>query len=49
MNPEVKIVATSGILDNKQLALQADAQTFLLKPYTISQLLKILNEVIVTS
>jgi PAS domain S-box-containing protein len=49
MNPEVKIVAASGILDNKQLALQADAQTFLLKPYTISQLLKILNEVIVTS
>jgi two-component system, cell cycle sensor histidine kinase and response regulator CckA len=44
MNPEVKIIATSGLLDNKQLALQADAQTFLLKPYTISQLLQLLKE-----
>ncbi len=45
MNLAVKIIGTSGILDNKQLALQADAQAFLLKPYTISQLLKILKEV----
>lgn len=45
MNPAVKIIATSGILNNKQLALQAETQTFLLKPYTISQLLQLLKEI----
>ncbi len=46
LNPLVKIIATSGLLENKKLALDADVKTFLLKPYTIRQLLQILMELL---
>lgn len=46
INPLIKIIATSGLITNKQLALEADVKTFLLKPYTNSQLLQALTEVI---
>lgn len=46
MNPQVKIIATSGLLTNSQLALEADIKTFLLKPYTTGQLLQTLTEIL---
>jgi two-component system, cell cycle sensor histidine kinase and response regulator CckA len=46
MNPQVKVIAISGLIANKQLAIQAKVQTFLLKPYTVGQLLQTLKEVI---
>ncbi|MEG4082948.1 PAS domain S-box protein [Microcoleus sp. POL10_C6] len=46
INPGVKIIATSGLLANRKLALDANVKTFLLKPYTIAQLLQILTEIL---
>ncbi|VXD13239.1 Multi-sensor hybrid histidine kinase (fragment) [Planktothrix paucivesiculata PCC 9631] len=46
MNPLVKIIGTSGLITNSQLALETDVQTFLAKPYTIKQLLQILQEIL---
>ncbi|MEG4121642.1 PAS domain S-box protein [Microcoleus sp. N9_B4] len=46
INPRVNIIATSGLLANKKLALDANVKTFLLKPYTIAQLLQILTEIL---
>ncbi|MEG4531891.1 PAS domain S-box protein [Microcoleus sp. D2_18a_D3] len=46
INPGVKIIATSGLLANRKLALDANVKTFLLKPYTIAQLLQMLTEIL---
>ena len=46
INPLVKIVATSGLMSNQKLALDAGATAFLPKPYPIMKLLQILVEII---
>ncbi|MFH7026639.1 MAG: PAS domain S-box protein [Heteroscytonema crispum UTEX LB 1556] len=48
LNPEVKIIAMSGFASNSQLAEAADMgiETFLLKPYTLKELLTSLHSVI---
>lgn len=46
INPGVKIIATSGLLANRNLALGANVKTFLLKPYTTAQLLQMLTEIL---
>ncbi|WP_445246031.1 PAS domain S-box protein [Microcoleus sp. OTE_8_concoct_300] len=46
INPGVNIIATSGLLANRKLALDANVKTFLLKPYTIAQLLPMLAEIL---
>jgi hypothetical protein len=46
MNPEVKIIANSGLSAQSQQALSAGAQEFLLKPYTTQDLLNTLAKVI---
>ncbi len=46
INPLIKIIAMSGLPANRERALEADVKTFLLKPYTILQLLQMLTEVI---
>lgn len=49
INPQVKIIATSGILSKDRLALIAAAgiKDFVSKPYTITELLNILHKVLV--
>jgi two-component system, cell cycle sensor histidine kinase and response regulator CckA len=46
MNPQVKIIASSGIASNKALAEAAGAKAFLAKPYSIKDLLETLHETI---
>lgn len=46
LNPLIKIIATSGLFENKKLAFDAGAKTFLLKPYTTRQLLQLLMELL---
>jgi PAS domain S-box-containing protein len=46
LNPLVKVIATSGLIDNRKLALEAKATTFLLKPFSIKQLLQTLTEIL---
>ncbi|MGL5133439.1 MAG: hybrid sensor histidine kinase/response regulator, partial [Planktothrix sp.] len=46
LNPLVKIIGTSGLITNSQLDLKADVHTFLTKPYTLKQLLQILQEIL---
>jgi PAS domain S-box-containing protein len=46
INPNVKIIASSGMPDNKSLAEALGATTFLPKPYTVKNLLEILHSVI---
>jgi two-component system, cell cycle sensor histidine kinase and response regulator CckA len=48
LNPEVKIIATSGLVSGKQLAVTEEigVKTFLSKPYTSAKLLKTVNEVL---
>ncbi|MGB8686267.1 MAG: PAS domain S-box protein [Microcoleus sp.] len=46
INPLVKIIATSGLLNNRKLALDANVKTFLFKPYTIRKLLQMLTEIL---
>lgn len=43
MNPTVKIVAISGLSSNRQQVLNAGANEFLPKPYTLSELLLALS------
>ncbi|MBD2501119.1 PAS domain S-box protein [Anabaena azotica] len=49
LNPNVKIIATSGLPANEQDAIVAGAETFLSKPYTAKDLLEILAQVLATS
>ncbi|BAQ66656.1 hybrid sensor histidine kinase/response regulator [Geminocystis sp. NIES-3709] len=46
INPQVKIIASSGLIANRELALEANVSTFLSKPYTVKQLLQTLTEII---
>jgi PAS domain S-box-containing protein len=48
MNPQVKIIATSGLASNAQSIEAADisVRAFLLKPYTLKELLSVLNHVL---
>ncbi len=46
MNPNVKIIAMSGLLSNKEPALAAGATMFLSKPYVARDLLRNLNTLI---
>ncbi len=46
INPQVKIIATSGLLENHELALKADVKNFLLKPYNVEPLLQMLRKII---
>ena len=46
INPRVNIIASSGLVANRKLALDANVKTFLLKPYTIAQLLQMLTEIL---
>lgn len=49
MNPQVKILATSGLLNQRQLAIAAGAKAFLSKPYTIQDLLQTVSELLETT
>jgi len=48
INPEVKIIATSGLASNSKLATEAgtSVKVFLSKPYTVQELLQSLQKVI---
>jgi two-component system, cell cycle sensor histidine kinase and response regulator CckA len=46
MNPQVKIIASSGIASNETLAKAAGVTAFLSKPYAIKELLGTLHEVL---
>ncbi|MBD2186746.1 PAS domain S-box protein [Pseudanabaena mucicola] len=46
LNPLVKVIAISGLIDNRKLALEAKATTFLLKPFSIEQLLQTLAKIL---
>ena len=46
INPQVKVVATSGIVTSHQLAGELGVQAFLAKPYTAQELLKTLHSVL---
>ena len=46
MNPQVEIIASSGIASNKALAEAAGAKAFLSKPYAIQKLLGTLHDVL---
>lgn len=45
INPQVNIIATSGLMANKKLALSANVNTFLGKPYSNQQLFKAITEI----
>ncbi|MEI2579777.1 PAS domain S-box protein [Scytonema sp. PRP1] len=46
MNPCVKIMAASGLSDNKQQTQALSVETFLPKPYTVKQLLHALHKIL---
>jgi len=46
MNPCVKIMAASGLSDNKQRTQAVGVETFLPKPYTVKQLLHALHKIL---
>lgn len=46
INPEVRIIAHSGLVEHHQASLDAGAQAFLIKPYTIQELLETLVSVL---
>ncbi|NJM74530.1 MAG: response regulator [Acaryochloridaceae cyanobacterium RU_4_10] len=46
MNPQVKIIASSGIVSNKELAEAVGAKAFLSKPFTSDDLLNTLHRVL---
>ncbi|AKG20321.1 PAS domain S-box protein [Calothrix sp. 336/3] len=45
INPQVKIIASSGLSSNRSQAIDAGAKAFLHKPYTIEELLQTLSQV----
>ncbi|MDZ8054406.1 MAG: ATP-binding protein [Aulosira sp. ZfuVER01] len=49
INPDVKIIATSGLSTHRQNFLDAGAKAFLSKPYTAMNLLQSLSQVITTN
>jgi two-component system, cell cycle sensor histidine kinase and response regulator CckA len=48
INPQIKIIATSGLVTSPQAmtAVDADIQAFLVKPYTAKELIKVVNQVL---
>jgi hypothetical protein len=46
INPEVKIIAVSGLSTNREPALAAGAKAFLSKPYTLKDLLQTVQDLI---
>ena len=48
INPQIKVIATSGLVTSPQAvtAVDADIQAFLVKPYTAKELIKIVNQVL---
>lgn len=48
MNPQIEIIAVSGLASNRQVAEASgtSVKAFLSKPYTANELLKTLDEVI---
>ncbi len=46
MNPFVKVITSSGLVESKQLAQASGIKTFLSKPYTVKQLLQTLNSIL---
>lgn len=46
IDPQVKAIATSGLAANRELALAAEVETFLLKPYSIKDLSNALSQLI---
>jgi CheY-like chemotaxis protein len=48
INPQVKIIATSGLASSDKLTTAAGTgvETFLSKPYTVKELLKTINGVL---
>jgi PAS domain S-box-containing protein len=46
LNPEVKIIAVSGLSERKEEAFAAGARVFLPKPYTIETLLRTLRSIV---
>ena len=49
INPNVKIIAVSGLTTNEEEAIAAGAKAFLSKPYTVKNLLQSLSQAIATS
>jgi CheY-like chemotaxis protein len=49
LNPEVKIIASSGLSANRQQLMALGAKAFLLKPYTAQELLQTLSQAIATT
>lgn len=49
INPQIKMIAISGLSSQKQAALSAGAHLFLTKPYTSDQLLSSINTLITKS
>ena len=47
MNPLVKFITSSGLVDSKQLTQASGIKTFLSKPYTVKQLLETLHNILV--
>ncbi|MDZ8052922.1 MAG: PAS domain S-box protein [Aulosira sp. ZfuVER01] len=45
INPQVKVIPTSGLPASAQKALPANIKTFLLKPYTLEELLNAINSI----
>lgn len=45
INPQVNIIATSGLMANEKLALEANVKAFLGKPYSNQQLFKAITEI----
>ena len=48
MNPQLKVIAVSGLASNEQIAFTAGSsvKAFLLKPYTVRELLNTINAVL---
>ena len=46
MNPLVKVICSSGLVDSKQLTQASGIKTFLSKPYTVKQLLETLHNIL---
>jgi two-component system, cell cycle sensor histidine kinase and response regulator CckA len=46
LNPDVKVIATSGLASHRQLAELAGSHAFLSKPYTVKELLDALQDVL---
>ncbi|MBD2775651.1 ATP-binding protein [Iningainema tapete] len=49
MNPLVKIIASSGIEENKHLTQASGVKTFLSKPYTVKQLLQTIQTILIVN